>query len=391
MGRQVSCSRCKAVFTAEPYQGPKKSSQGRGSRTARNTVLIFALVMAVAGTVAVVFAALVFLFNQWDRYFLHPKEAEGPVNRGPNFNFNLPQLVEPDPDEKSPGSDKPSFPTLTLQASPPRYSVPAAVDRPVNLQWQPVVGEFVLTLASWLDAQEQTPSGANEQLESRTLAQFSESIQAVIPNEQAGIRLRYQGYRSDADRAGVSRTMAQASIADLSTVSAFLVLNEKGEPTAHKADLSRVAKESEGAVKKVHEHQQSLLDFFAIPLPNLASARLGTTWTYQRMTPLQWSEKEGVHQAQEVVARLQGSCRRGTEECAVVELRTRQKSGLGIGVAEGKGWVLISTATGMVIEAQAEVPFAVTRPAGQEARSVKGALHLSFQRRLPPPPLEENN
>ena len=389
MGIEVACSRCQAIFSAKPYERAVRAGSIKAPAIRRNALLILVIALGVSGTLAMVAASFVFFFHQVYE-FKHPVEVVHRAdNRGGGFGIGIgPFGPDPEVEEKNPGSEKPALTALAFPPAPPKFIVPAATDKPVNLQWLPIVDEFLVTNLSWLEAQEFAPDGSVTPLQSRSLVQIAESIQAVDASEQASIRLRFRGYLADASRAETRRTTPQAGLEDLTVVSAFMLRSEKGEPTAHKLDLGRVAKGNEDAVKKLHERQQALNDFFSLPLPGLTAARPGAEWAYERVVPLQCSEAECSMPTCALTARLRGSQRSGSGELAVVELTGKLK--LDRQAEETRGWALINAATGIVVDAQAELPFVLTPNANQPGRYIKGTLHLSFQRRVPAP-VEDNN
>jgi hypothetical protein len=161
------------------------------------------------------------------------------------------------------------------------------------------------------------------------------------------------------------------------------LLNEKGAPTANRIDVARVAAGTEGAIKKIFDSQRLLFEFCAISMPNLAAAKPGTEWSYQRPLTLQYSDEETSSQVLEATAKFRGVQRSGSDEFALVELKGKFNGSDKGEDKEGRGWALISTATGMVMEAQAELPFAFALPTGQTSRQVNGIFNLSMQRQIP--------
>jgi hypothetical protein len=389
MGIEVACSRCQTVFMAKPYERLASAIKAPAKRT--NLLLLIVIGLAVSATLAMVAASFMFFFHQFQQ-FQHPVDPsrQSADNRGGGFGWGPPLALDPELEEKNPPSEKPVGPALVFLPAPPKFSIPAASDQPVNLQWLPAVDEFVLTTQTWLDAHEYAAGGSATPLRSRTLVQLAESIQAVDAGAQASIRLRYRGYLADASRAEARRSMPQPGLDDLSAVSAFMLRDEKGEPTAHKADRARVTKANQEMVTKVHENQQALVDFFALPMPGLTAARPGAEWNYQRPVPLQCSEDEGTVQTCELTAKLRGVQHGGAGDFALIELRGKFKLDQPMDGPDAKGWALVNAATGIVVDAQAELPFAFTPKALEPGRHIKGTLHITFQRRVPPA-VEDNN
>ncbi len=388
MGIEVACSRCQAVFTAKPYERSAGAIKAPVNR--KNSLLLIVVALAVSGTLAMVAASLVFFFHRFDQ-FKHPEITvrQSGDNRGGGIGLG-PIAIDPaELEDKNPPSEKPTLPAMAFLPAAPKFSVPAAADKPVNLQWAPAVDEFVITNQTWLEANEMAPDGSVVPLRSRTLVQLAESIQAVDAGEQTSIRLRYRGYLADSSRAAANRPMLGASLEDLAAVSAFLLRDHKGEPAAHKVDLSKVAKGNEKAVARVHENQQEWIDFFALPLPDLTAARPGAEWNFQRAVPLQCSEEQGALQTCELTARLLGVQRSKAGEFAVVALRGKFKADAPSESPEVKGWAILNAATGIVVDAQAELPFVIA-PKADHPELIKGTMHMTFQRRVPPP-AEDNN
>jgi hypothetical protein len=164
------------------------------------------------------------------------------------------------------------------------------------LLWRPRVVDYAFTVHTWVQAQEQSPDGSFAQIRSRTIAEIAEMVQAVDVNRQASIRLRFRGYLADASRDGSSRTMPLAPANDLASAAAFVLLNEKGDPTDNRVDVSRVPAGADGPIKKVFETQRMLFEFCFIPMPNLSPAKPGTEWSYQRPITLQFSDEEASPQ-----------------------------------------------------------------------------------------------
>jgi hypothetical protein len=384
LGVQVACSRCQSIFTAELYDGPKHLCAKPVARRGLRALTIFFLLLAVSGTVAMVVASFVFLAYQLQNA-RHPHESDhGRIGggNGGGFGFGPPMPFDPEV-EGNANSQKLPTSALTFLPAPPKFAVPAATQAPANLSWRPNVGEYVVTVHTWLQGQEQSPDGSVALVKSRTLAELTETIQAVDPSEQASIRLRFRGYLADASRDGASRTMPLATVNDLAPAAGFILLNEKGAPTANRIDVARVAPGTEGPIKKIFDNQRLLFEFCAVSMPNLAAAKPGTEWSYQRPLTLQYSDEESSSQVLEATAKFRGVQRSGSDEFALVELKGKFKGSDKGEDKEGRGWALISTATGMVMEAQAELPFAFALPTGQTSRQVNGIFNLSMQRQIP--------
>ncbi len=388
LGVQVACSRCQAIFTAQQYAGPAKLRTKPPGRRALRALAVFLLLLAVSGTVAMMVASFVFLAAQLEKS-KHPHETVRAAanNGGGGVGFGLPLELEED---KNPDTRKPDFSALTLLSAPAKFAVPQANNSDVNLAWRPGVVDYSFTVHTWVKAQEQSPDGSLAQIRSRTIAEIAEMVQAVDENRQASIRLRLRGYQADASRDGSSRTMPLATATDLAPAAAYVLLNEKGDPTANRIDVTRVPAGSDGPIKKVVEAQRALFEFCAIPMPNLSLAKPGTEWSYERPVTLQFSDEEASPQFFEATAKLLGSQRGRSGEYAVVELRGKFKSSGKVEDLEGKGWALIEAATGTVMEAQAEIPFAISHVVDQTTRQVKGAFYLSMHRQVPQD-VEENN
>jgi hypothetical protein len=390
VGKQVACSRCEAVFAADPFLPPTKLRTKKSIPQRMGALVIFLILLGASGTLAIVAASIVFVFYQF-HVAMRPSEWPAPFEvRGGGGGF---AMVPPGPDlnaeEKNPPTQKVGLPSLELAPTPPEFVMPVAVQKAVNLNRHPSIAEYAVTLQSWLQGQEQSPAGSNAQLKSRTAAEFIETVQAVDPTQQASIRLRYRGYQADGSRDGVSRTMPLAANSDLASANAFLLLNDKGEPTAHRLDVSRLPAGADGAVKKVHEIQRVLFEFFAIPLPNQTAAKPGATWTYQKVVPFQFSDDEETTRIFEAKATLRGAQQVGAADYALVEMRGKLLNPKK-GEAEdptakaGKGWALVDASTGIIMQADAEIPFAFALAAEAGSRPITGNLRLSMQRRIPP-------
>ena len=396
VGRQVVCSRCETVFPGDPYVPPKKLRTKPSFHKRMGALVLFLILLGVAGTVSIVVASIVFAFYQF-QLAMHPSTAftMTPDARGGIGFGAMPMVLDPDLEDKNALAQKHIPPSMALLQAPPAFVIPAALAQPVDLNRHPRVGEFGVTLQTWLQARESLPDGSSADLKSRTLAELSETVQAVDASEQASVRLRYRGYLADASRDGVSQTMRLAASSDLSWATAFFLLSDKGEPTAHRLDVSRVPAGAEEAVRKVHETERSLFEFFALPLPNETAAKPGAAWTFQRVVPLQFSDEAETTRLLDVTASLRGFHHAGSGNYAVVELRgklTRAGTGQGEAAAarEARGWALVDSATGIVMQGQAEVPFAIILSPEKTPRHISGTLYLSLQRRTPPV-VEENN
>jgi hypothetical protein len=355
---------------------------------------IFLMLLGASGTVAVVAASIVFLFYQY-QLALHPiiDPLQQPARRGDNIRGVMGGLI-PRPrvaeiEEKNAVAEKHIAAPLVLLEAPPAFAVQKGTDRAVDLNRHPSVAEYAISLHTWLEAKEQSSDGAIANLISRTLVELAESVQAVDPSEQASVRLRYRGFLADASRDGVSRIMPSAASADLSRASTFFLLNERGEPTAHRMDVSRVPVGADGAVKKVHETQRLLYEFFALPLPNAFGAKPGLEWNYQRVIPFEFSDEESTTRLFEATASLRGAQRNGSGEYAVIEIRGKIRDAEQAAAPEARGWALVDSASGIVMQAQIEVPFAFKLP-GQMPRQITGTLHFIAQRQVPLI-VEENN
>jgi hypothetical protein len=394
VGLQVACSRCKTVFTADPFVQPKKPHTNRPKPRRVGALAIFLMLLGASGTMAIVVASIVFFFYQF-HLAMNPPEVSPPRlivgGGGMGFGMGPPNLpLEPEVEDKNaPGSRHVSS-NLALLSTPPPFAIPKMVNQGVDLNRHPRVGEYTITFQTWLQAEEKSADGSIARVKSRTLAELTETVQAVDPSEQASVRLRYRGYVADASRDGVSRTMPLAASADLARASAFFLLNEKGEPTAHRMDMARSAVGADATVKKVHETQRLLFEFFSLPLPNETAAKPGVEWSYQRVIPFQFSDEDSSTQIFEAHATLRGAQRTGADVFAVIEIRGKLKGAENADVREARGWALVDSLTGTVMQAQAEIPFAITLSADQMPRQIKGTLHLSAQRQVPQSP-EDNN
>jgi hypothetical protein len=380
------------VFTAAPFSPPKKLRTKPSLHRRMGALVIFLILLGSAGTLALVAASIVFAIYQV-QFAMRPTEVTHHEARGGGGGGFVPMPL--DPDDKPPASEKAMLQPLELLPSPPEFTMPAATQKPMTLNRRHSIGEFSITLQTWLEGQEKSSSGTVARLKSRTIAEFLESIQAVDPEGQASVCLRYRGYRADSSRDGVSRTLPLAASADLASASAFMLVNEKGEPSAHRLDTTHVPAASDGTVRKVHETQRLLLEFLTIPLPNETAAKPGALWTYQRQIPLLFSEDEQTVRTMDVTATLKGSQRVGTTDFAVLELRgtfANAKEGevQDQAMKQLKGWALIDQPTGNVMKADIEVPFAVALASSQSTRSISGTYRLALLRRVPPP-LEDNN
>lgn len=393
IGKQVACSRCESVFAAAPFLPPIKLRTKPSLHRRMGALVVFLILLGAAGTLAIVAASIVFAIYQV-QIAMHPAEATTSGSRGgggPGF-----VLVGQDPaEEKAPASEKTVLPPIDLLPNPPELAIPAAAQKPISLSWRPSIGEYSVTLQTWLQGQEKPAAGAAAQLKSRTIAELLESIQAVDPEGQASVRLRYRGYQADSARDGVSRAMPLAASGDLASASAFLLLNDKGAPGNHRLDTTHVPAGVDGPIKKVHEAQRLLFEFFAIPLPNEAAAKPGTEWTYQRQIPFLFSEEDQATRFFDATAILRGSQRVGASDYAVLELRgklARPKGGEAqdSSVQPAKGWALIDPSTGIVMKADVEIPFAMALSVDQASRSMTGSYRLSIVRRVPPA-IEDNN
>jgi hypothetical protein len=357
-------------------------------------LVVFLILLGAAGTLAIVAASIVFMFYQL-QVAMHPAETPSFEVRGGGGFGGMPMGQDP-ADEKAQPSEKVVLPPLDLLPKPPEFVMPVASEKPVNLNRRPTIAEYAVTLQSWLQAQESSPSGSIANLKSRTVAELLESIPAVDPGGRASVRLRFRGYQADSARDGVSRTMPLAAAGDLASASAFLLLDEKGDPADHRLDATHVPAGADGPVKKVYETQRLLFEFFTIPLPNETASKPGTEWTYQRAVPFLFSEDEEAIRVFAATALLRGTQRVGSADFAVIELRGKlvnPKNGeVGDPIsAPVKGWALIDPGTGSVMQADAEIPFAIAITAEQATRPAKGTLRLSMIRRNPPAPAEENN
>ena len=115
------------------------------------------------------------------------------------------------PDDKN-GAKIPDTSLIWLcKPLPPSFAIPAAADQQIDLSCHPRIGEFDLALQTWLHAEEKLPDGSVALLSSRTLAELTETVQAVDSNNHASVRVRYRGYVADASRDGASRTMPLAA------------------------------------------------------------------------------------------------------------------------------------------------------------------------------------
>lgn len=358
-------------------------------------LVIFLILLGAAGTLAIVAASIVFVFYQL-QVAMRPYDRSSPASFRDGAGVMVMQLgQDPIIEDKIPPVQKTLLPPLDLQPTP-EFVMPVALEKPVNLNRRPSIAEHWVTLQTWLQGKEQSPAGSTAQLKSRTSAELVETVLAVDPTQQASIRLRYRGYQADSSRDGVSRTMPLAASGDLASANAFLLLNEKGEATAHRLDASRAPAGTDAAVKKVHETQRLLFEFFAIPLPNETAAQPGTKWTYERMVPFQFSDDEETTRILEATATLRGAQHIGAVDYALVELQgellnPKNREAKDGSAKAAKGWAIIDPANGVVMQAEAEIPFAFALSGEPNARPISGSLRLSMQRRVPPAAAEENN
>ncbi len=394
LGQQVACSRCETIFAADLFVPPKKLRTKQPAKRGVGALAIFLILLGASGTVAIVAASIVFFFYQYQLALHPPADLMQPrAGRGGGGGMGFGPLALgqqlPEIEDKNPAAQKHVPLSLVLFEAPPAFALPKAADRAVDLNRRLSVSEFALSLHTWLQAEEQSPDGAIAHLKSRTLVELTESVQAVDASEQASIRLRYRGYLADASRDGVSRIMPLAASADLSWATAFFLFNERGDPTAQRMDVSRVPVGADAAVKKVHEAQRLLYEFLALPLPNATAAKPGMAWNYQRTIPFQFSDEEVATRLLEATASLRGVQRTGSSDYAVIEIRGKLRDTDEAASKEARGWAFVDSATGIVMEAQVEIPFAFKLSAPLP-RQVTGILRLCAQRRLPTV-VEENN
>ena len=388
MGLQVACSRCNTVFTAVPFAAPKKL-QKRTVAHRFGALAIFLILVGVSGTVAIVVASVVFCAYRLERAF-YPPELRPSIVQGDRGPVGFGMMPVGDVAGNMNRANEGHVANLALLAAPPSFAVPAGADQQIDLSRHPRVGEFDLALQTWLQAEEKLPDGSAAIVRSRTLAELNETVQAVDSNNQASVRLRYRGYAADASRDGASRTMPLAAGADLARASAFFLLNEKGDPTADRLDVGHAPGGTEATVKKVHEAQRLLFEFFSIPLPNEAAAKVGAEWSYRRTVLFQVSDEEAASQTFEAKAVFRGVQRSNSVAYAVVEIKGKLKGPEQAEVKEARGWALIDPAAGTVMQAQIEIPFALTFSADQTPRQLTGTFYFCGQRRISAP-VEEND
>ncbi len=388
MGLQVACSRCNTIFTAAPFVAPKKL-QKRSVSNRLSALAVFLILVGISGTVAIVVASLVFCAYRLERAFYPPEMQPPSVDRGVGvMGFGMIPAGEVADDKN--GANEGRLANVALLNAPPSFAIPAAVDQQIDLSRHLRIGEFDLALQTWLQAEEKLPDGSVALVRSRTLAELAETVQAVDSNNQASVRLRYKGYAADAARDGASRTMPLAAAADLARARAFFLLNEKGDPTADRLDPGHAPDGADATVKKVHETQRLLFEFFALPLPNDAAAKVAAEWAYRRVVPFQLSDDEACAPTFEAKAIFRGVQRSSSAANAVIEIKGKLKGPEQANVKEARGWALIDVATGTVMQAQVEIPFALSLTVDQSPRQLSGTLWLCAQRRVPPP-VEEND
>jgi hypothetical protein len=367
---------------------PKKL-QKRSVANRLGAMAIFLILVGVSGTVAIVVASFVFCAYRLEHAFyppeLQPSTVAGVVVPG---GFGMMPIGAAADDQNR--ANEGHLANVALLAAPPSFAVPASTDQQIDLSRRPRVGEFDLALQTWLQAEEKLPDGSVAMVRSRTLAELTETIQAVDSNNQASVRLRYRGYAADASRDGASRTMPLAAGADLARASAFFLLNEKGDPTADRLDVGLPPGGAEATVKKVHEAQRLLFSFFSLPLPNDAAAKAGAEWSFRRAVLFQISDDEASSQTFEAKAVLRGVQRSNTGTYAVVEIHGKLKGPEQAEVKAARGWALIDLAAGTVMQAQIEIPFAVTLSADQTPRQLAGTFYFCGQRHVSAP-VEDNN
>ncbi len=386
LGQQVACSRCERVFTGDLFVPPKKLRTKQPAQKGVGALAIFLILLGASGTVAIVAASIVFFFYQY-QVALHQPPEFMQAGRGGGMRFAplapVGQAI-PEIDERNLAVQKHVAPSLVLLEAPPPFAVPKAVDRAVDLVRRPSVGEYTVSLHTWLGAEEQAADGAIANLKSRTQVELTESVQAVDASEQASIRLRYRGYLADASRNGVSRIMPLAAMPDLSWASAFFLLNERGEPIAQRMDVSRVPVGADAAVKKVHAAQRLLYEFLALPLPNArppSPARHGIISARSRFS---FRTRRCATRLLDVSATLLGAERTDAGDFAVVEIRGKLRGANEAASKEAKGWALVDSATGIVMETQVEIPFAFKLSAPMPGQ-VTGLLHFRCNAGSQPP------
>jgi transcription initiation factor TFIIIB Brf1 subunit/transcription initiation factor TFIIB len=396
-GQEVTCPGCKAIFAARPLAA-KPPRRKRRSRQSIGPLAIGLILFGVFGSLAVIGASIPFflkLLQVGGRSDARPSRGgDVPVMRGPMPAMGGGNVVVEPEDNKDAQARKNPSPTLILGQAPPALVMPAGADRAVDLAWHPGVGEYELRVQAWFEAKETSVDGTVDEIKCRTLADATEIFQAVDAQARASIHLswmsrpeRDRGVAGDSSRNGgpqVEFPSAQART-ELPLAGLYVLADGSGKPPGHRLDLARVAAPCRTELQKVLDSERLLYEFFMLPLPDQAGARPGHSWQFQRTVPYPCTVEYPTCTVKGTLT-LQGVHKDRDTDFAVVHINGKiEASGAhDAGPAEElKGWAIIDSTSGLVVQAQIAIPFDLSSTTDRRLRHSSGMLHLTFSRGAP--------
>jgi hypothetical protein len=394
VGKLVACSRCRTVFTAEPSAAPVKVLALARKPAPRRRVgvgVFLLLLFGTAGTLAIVIGSFVFFFYQYEE-MKRDKNAENQRGKGGdmrlgNHFFGGRDRGVPDPDEQNVVARKDPLPESTVASAPPAFVVPKVIAKPVDLTVHPSVGEYRLTIQTWLKSKRALEGGPEEGLLNRTKAEFAETIQAVDPEERASAHLRYRSYAADASREGGTPLHIPGPDLrdDLAQAEIFVLRDQAGVLAGQRLDLSQVSHDASARVQAAFKAQGLALEFLSVPLPNRAPVEPGSKWTYQREVSLPVDEEHTVAVTLASTLEYRGMGKMGNRDVAILSWNGQlqdTRSSANASPGELKGWVSVDPSNGAILQAHAVVTFDFSHASLPKVRSATGAFHLLLHRVL---------